>query len=217
MSTKLIIFDCDGVLVDSEDLANTVTAEMLTSYGHQISSEELIRRFKGMKFKAYVDILENETGIALPETFETDVREAMAEVFKKHVKPVEGALKIIKSLKIPFCVASNGPKNKTKENLKTTNLYPHFIGKIFSAYEVKAWKPDPGLFLAAANHFGVKPQNCIVIEDSLSGVKAAIAAGMSVYALDHTEKDKSLAIANKVFRSLEEIREFFVSLNLSHD
>ena len=217
MSTKLIIFDCDGVLVDSEDLANTVTAEMLASYGHQISSEELIRRFKGMKFKAYVDILENETGIALPETFETDVREAMAEVFKKHVKPVEGALKIIKSLKIPFCVASNGPKNKTKENLKTTNLYPHFIGKIFSAYEVKSWKPDPGLFLAAANHFGVSPQNCIVIEDSLSGVKAAIAAGMTVYALDHTLKDESLIIANNVFGSLYEIREFFVSQNLSRE
>ena len=168
-----------------------------------------------MKFEAYVDILENETGIALSETFETDVREAMAEVFKKHVKPVEGALKIIKSLKIPFCVASNGPKNKTKENLKTTNLYPHFIDKIFSAYEVKSWKPDPGLFLAAAKHFGVEPKDCIVIEDSLSGVKAAIAAGMTVYALDHTEGDKALAIANKVFGSLDEIREFLVTQNLS--
>ena len=216
MSAKLIIFDCDGVLVDSEELANAVTAEMLSIYGHQITSEELIRRFKGMKFKTYIDILENETGIVLPKTFETDVRQRMAEVFKAKVKPLEGAIKIIKSLRVPFCVASNGPLNKTKENLQTTNLYQHFVGKIFSAYEVKCWKPEPGLFLAAAKHFEAKPQDCIVIEDSVSGVKAAIAAEMTVYALDHTGADKDLSIANRIFISLDDIHEFFVTQNLSH-
>ena len=217
MPIDLIIFDCDGVLVDSEDLANAITAKMLATYGHNITSEELIRRFKGMKLKTYFDILKNETGIELPESFETDLRNRMAEVFKTQVQPVEGALSLIKSLRVPFCVASNGPLNKIKENMKNINFYEYFKGNMFSAYEVKSWKPDPGLFLAAANHFGVKPQDCIVIEDSLSGVKAAITAGMTVYALNEHEDDKSLAIANRVFGSLEEIREFFVSLNLSYD
>ena len=186
MSIDLIIFDCDGVLIDSEELANDVTAGMLADYGHQISSEELIKRFKGMKMKAYLDVLENETGIVLPESFETDLRNRMAKVFKLQVKPVKGSRKLIESLRVPFCVASNGPLNKTKENLQTTNLYSHFVDKIFSAYEVESWKPDPGLFLAAANHFGVAPKDCIVIEDSISGVTAAVTAGMTAFALDHT-------------------------------
>ena len=217
MSAKLIIFDCDGVLVDSEELANAITAKMLATYGHNITSEELIRRFKGMKLKTYFDILKNETGIELPQSFETDLRNRMAEVFKTQVQPVEGALSLIKSLRVPFCVASNGPLNKIEENMKNIDFYKYFKGNMFSAYEVKSWKPAPGLFLAAANHFGVNPQDCIVIEDSLSGVKAAIAAGMTVYALDHTLNDESLKIANKVFGSLDEIREFFVTQNLSRE
>ena len=217
MSIDLIIFDCDGVLVDSEELANAITAKMLATYGHNITSEELIRRFKGMKLKTYFDILKNETGIELPQSFETDLRNRMAEVFKTQVQPVEGALSLIKSLRVPFCVASNGPLNKIEENMKNIDFYEYFKGNMFSAYEVKSWKPDPGLFLAAANHFGVNPQECIVIEDSLSGVKAAIAAGMKVFALDHTRDDNALEIANKVFGSLDEIREYFVTQNLSRD
>jgi len=207
LTTKLIIFDCDGVLVDSEHLGNQVIADTLALYGHTISSEELITRFKGMKFKTYLDILANETGIELPESFETELRQNMSDAFKGQVKPIKGALELIESLKIPFCVASNGPLKKTEENLQTTKLYQHFVGNMFSAYEVGHWKPDPGLFLAAAQHFNVEPKDCIVIEDSLSGVKAAIAGGMTVFALDHTQEDESLHIANRVFGRLAEIQE----------
>jgi beta-phosphoglucomutase-like phosphatase (HAD superfamily) len=119
-------------------------------------------------------------------------------------------------MQVPFCVASSGPRTKIEENLRTTNLYPHFVDKIFSAYEVNSWKPDPGLFLAAANHFGVAPKDCVVVEDSFVGVGAGIAANMTVLALNARSDDKSLDAANKLFGSLDEIHEFFVSQNLSH-
>ncbi len=205
------------MLVDSEKLANNVLAEMLAIYGHQISGEEAESRFRGMKLAACLETLERETGIELPESFETDLRQRMSSVFQDELKPVEGALRLVESMQVPFCVASSGPRKKIEENLRTTKLYPHFAGKIFSAYEVKSWKPDPGLFLAAATHFGVAPGDCIVIEDSFVGVSAGIAANMTVLALNTRADDRSLAAANKLFGSLAEIHALFVSQNLSRE
>lgn len=216
MTSKLVIFDCDGVLVDSEKLGNDVFAEMLAIYGHQISGDETKDRFRGFKFTKCLEVLEQETSIKLPESFETDFRLRMSSVFRKQLQPVEGALRLVESMQVPFCVASSGPRSKIEENLRTTNLYPHFVDKIFSAYEVNSWKPDPGLFLAAANHFGVAPRDCIVVEDSFVGVSAGIAANMTVLGLSMAEGDKSVAAATRIFASLDEIQKFFVSQNLSH-
>lgn len=215
MAFKLVIFDCDGVLVDSETLANNVFAQMLADYGHQISANESEDRFRGMKLAEILEILERETGIALPESFEPELRQRMSSVFHAQLRPVKGVQRLVESLQVPFCVASSGPRKKIEENLRTTELYPHFAGKIFSGYEVNSWKPDPGLFLAAAGHFDVAPSDCIVIEDSFVGVTAAIAAKMNVLALNVRAGDNSLAQANRIFASLDEIREFFVSQNLS--
>lgn len=217
MTPKLIIFDCDGVLVDSETLGNHVFAEMLAAYGHQISADESISRFRGVNLSKCLEILERESGIRLPESFETEIRQRMSSVFRARLQPVEGALRLIESLRIPFCVASSGPRKKIEENLQTTNLYTHFVGKIFSGYEFESWKPDPDLFLAAANHFGVSPRDCVVIEDSFVGVTAGIAANMTVLGLSATEDNKSVAAANKVFANLDQIHRFFVSQNLSHE
>ena len=217
MASKLVIFDCDGVLVDSEKLGNDILAEMLANYGHQISGDESKDRFRGVRFTKCLEILEQETGIELPESFEIDFRERMSSVFRAQLRPVDGALRMVESLRIPFCVASSGPRKKIEENLRTTSLYPHFVDKIFSAYEFDSWKPDPGLFLSAARHFGVAPKDCIVVEDSFVGVSAAIAADMTVLALDPTVDDECLAAAHKVFASLDEIHEFFVSRNLSRE
>jgi HAD superfamily hydrolase (TIGR01509 family) len=203
------------VLVDSEGLGNTVLAEMLADYGHQISSGELVNRFRGVNLTKCLGILNRETGIELPGTFEADVRKRMSTVFRSQLRPVEGVLRLVESLKIPFCVASSGPKRKIEENLRATNLYAHFVGKIFSGYEVGSWKPDPGLFLSASRHFGVAPKDCVVVEDSFVGVSAGIAADMTVLALDAASDTGSLAKAHKVFRSLDEIHGFFVSQNLS--
>ena len=212
----LVIFDCDGVLVDSEKLGNDVLAEMLAIYGHQISGDESKDRFRGFEFAKCLEILQQETGIRLPDSFEADFRLRMSSVFREQLQPVEGALRLVESMQVPFCVASSGPRSKIEENLRTTNLYPHFVDKIFSAYEVNSWKPDPGLFLAAANHFGVAPGDCIVVEDSLVGVSAGIAANMTVLGLSSSEGDKSVAAANRIFASLDEIQKFFASQNLSH-
>jgi HAD superfamily hydrolase (TIGR01509 family) len=204
------------VLVDSEKLGNDVFAKMLAIYGHQISGDESKDRFRGMSLTKCLEVLERETGIELPESFETEFRQRMSTVFQAQLRPVEGALRLVESLRIPFCVASSGPRKKIEENLKTTNLYSHFVGKIFSAYEYKSWKPDPGLFLSAARHFGVSPRDCIVVEDSYVGVSAGIAANMTVLALNARPDDSSLAAANKVFSNLNEIHKYLVSHNLSH-
>lgn len=216
MTYKLVIFDCDGVLVNSEGLGNDVFAAMLAEYGHQISGIESRLRFRGVNLTKCLEILTRETGIELPETFESDFRQRMSDVFKAQLQPVEGALRLVESLKVPYCVASSGPRQKIEENLQTTNLYPYFDGKIFSGYEVGSWKPDPGLFLAAAQHFDVAPQNCIVIEDSFVGVSAGLTAEMTVLALDADVDPGGLAMAHKVFASIDEIRGFFVAQGLSH-
>jgi len=216
LAYKLVIFDCDGVLVDSEGIGNDVFAAMLADYGHEISSDESISRFRGMKLASCLAILERETGIELPESFETDLRRRMSSVFRAELKPVEGALRLVESLKVPFCVASSGPRKKIEENLRTTDLYRHFVGRIFSGYEVGSWKPEPGLFLSAAGHFGVAPGDCVVIEDSFVGVSAGVAADMTVLGLSTGEDDKPVAAANRIFPSLYEIHQYFVAQGLSH-
>jgi HAD superfamily hydrolase (TIGR01509 family) len=216
LAFELVIFDCDGVLVDSEELGNIALSDMLAMYGHRIAAAECKRRFRGMKLATCLEVLERESGIRLPESFEADLRQRMSSVFQAQLQPVSGALRLVESLRIPFCVASSGPRKKIEENLRTTNLFPHFAGRIFSAYEVQSWKPDPGLFLNAASHFEVLPGDCIVVEDSHVGVSAAIAANMTVIALDSSPVDDALAAADRVFGSLDEIHEFFVSQNLSY-
>ena len=215
MAYKLVIFDCDGVLVDSEGLGNTVLAEMLADYGYRISADESQTRFRGMALAKCLEIVEKESGIELPRSFESDVRRRMSSVFQTQLQPIEGALRLVESLRIPFCVASSGPRRKIEENLLVTNLYSHFIDRIFSAHEVGSWKPDPGLFLSAARHFAVAPEDCIVIEDSSVGISAGIAANMTVLALDAAAERSPLANADRIFGSLDEIHEFFVSINLS--
>jgi len=211
-----VIFDCDGVLVDSEGLGNTVFAEMLADYGHRISGVESEGRFRGMNVTRCLEILERETGIELPASFEAEFRQRMSSVFQAELRPVKGALRLVESLRVPFCVASSGPRKKIEENLQTTSLYPHFLDKIFSGYEVGSWKPDPDLFLTAAEHFSVAPKDCVVIEDSFVGVSAGVAADMTVLGLSSGEDDKPVAAAHKIFASLDEIHEFFIAKDLSH-
>ena len=210
-----MILDCDGVLVDSETLGNNALAEMLAVYGHRITGDETASRFRGMKLAKCLEILESETSIKLPDTFEIDLRQRMSSVFQAQLRPVAGALQLVESLRIPFCVASSGPRTKIEENLRITNLYSHFAGKIFSAYDVKSWKPDPGLFLFAARHFGVAPRECVVVEDSFVGVSAGVAANMQVLALNTSGDADSLSAAYRVFDSLDGIHGFLVSRHIA--
>ncbi|NNM60236.1 MAG: HAD-IA family hydrolase [Legionellales bacterium] len=181
---KLIIFDCDGVLVDSEIIANRIDAEMLTSAGYSISTEESIQRFTGKNTKIVHNEIFEQTGIRLPFNFSNLVNQAIIEAFKKELKPL--MLPVLSSGLVnglSKCVASSSPRERVILSLKMTEQY-HFFddSSIFSASQVKNGKPAPDLFLLAAKDKGYASTDCIVVEDSVAGIEAALAARMSVIA-----------------------------------
>jgi HAD superfamily hydrolase (TIGR01509 family) len=181
MRFEAIIFDCDGTLVDSEILGNQVLVECLAELGLKLSVEEALERFRGGKMADSLAYIERRLGRPAPEDFAANVRRRMAEAFEAKLQAVEGAEDVLRSLAVPFCVASNGPSAKMEVSLRVAGLLPYVQGRIFSAYEVGSWKPEPGLFLHAANALGVAPERCAVIEDSVLGVEAGRAAGMTVF------------------------------------
>jgi HAD superfamily hydrolase (TIGR01509 family) len=178
--TELIIFDSDGVLVDSERIALTVLAGAASEEGAAIGVDEAIRLFRGLKMADCVREIERRSGRSVRENFVADVRRATALAFDAELKPVEGIHAALAEITVPVCVASNGPMSKLTHTLGLTKLLNRFEGRIFSAYEVGSWKPDPGLFLHVAQTLGVHPSRCVVVEDSLSGIHAAKAARMRV-------------------------------------
>ena len=191
---QAIIFDCDGVLVDSERLANTVLVEYVREFGLVLSLEEALTQFTGGKMADCVVELERRLGRKLPDHFVSTFRARSAAAFRAHLHPVEGVETVVKNLyqrDLLYCVASSGPREKIELNLGITGLLHYFQARIFSAYEVGKWKPDPGLFLHAAQALGVEPQQCAVIEDSQPGIQAGLAAGMMVFAYQ-SESEKSV-------------------------
>lgn len=202
---EAVIFDCDGVLVESEYLQNTVLAEMVSGWGVALSATEAFRRFQGGRMADLVTNLERELGRSLPSDFERSFRRRMAEVFREKLQAVEGARELVESLPVPVAVATNGPMEKMQLTLGLTGLLPLFGRHLYSAYDVGIWKPDPGLFLHAAAALGVSPSRCVVIEDSLTGVRGAIAAGMPVFAYQPHDVDPMLPPAVPVVRRLQEL------------
>jgi HAD superfamily hydrolase (TIGR01509 family) len=178
--TELVIFDSDGVLVDSEGIANAVLAQAAASEGAAISAEESLRLFRGLKMADCIVEIERRSGRRVRDGFVSDVRSATAAAFEADLGAIAGIHAALAAITIPVCVASNGPMSKLTHTLGLTKLLGRFEGRIFSAYDVGCWKPDPGLFLHAARMMGADPSRCVVVEDSLSGVRAAKAAGMRV-------------------------------------
>lgn len=178
----LIIFDCDGVLVDSEYLANKVFANVLHHYGYCISIEESIKRFTGLHEDLCREIVMKETQTAIPQDYWANEQPNLLKTFELELKPLlNPLLETLDSLGIPKCVASNSSRHHVEECLKFTQTLKHFNkDAIFTSQQVSKPKPAPDLFLFAAKNMGVQPENCIVIEDSLAGVHAAIEAGMKV-------------------------------------
>ena len=182
MPIEAVIFDCDGTLVDSERLANAALAECVAPFGLRMTAEEAMRAYVGGKMADCVADLECRLGRKLPDSFIPDVRRRTAEAFRTHLEPVEGATDLLANLRLPFCVASSGPMEKIELSLALTGLSRFFASdRIFSAYDVGSWKPDPGLFLHAARSMGVAPAHCAVVEDSLRGVEAGTNAGMRTF------------------------------------
>jgi len=183
MTKNLIIFDCDGVLVDSEFVLSKVFSNALLGYGCSISPEECIRKFTGFNEHACRQMIMEESGVNLPlnywELQQSDIMKAYETELKPLLQPV---LEILDTHKISRCVASNSPRKHVLHCLEFTKQINYFTDQsIFTSQQVPRAKPAPDLFLFAANEMGVKPENCIVIEDSSAGARAAIAAGMQVF------------------------------------
>lgn len=182
MTKGLVIFDCDGVLVDSEPLSARIMRGMAAEEGIDFSPEQALEFIRGRKVAAWVDQLESMLGRPLPADFVPAFRKGCSELFSTDLLPVPRVQEVLEGLALPFCTASSAPREKILHTLRLTGLLPHFEDRVYSAYEVGAWKPDPGLFLHAAADRGVPARRCAVVEDSLVGVQAGIAAGMSVFA-----------------------------------
>ena len=185
---KCIIFDSDGVLVDSETLSAKVFQEMARELGFELGFEAAVEQFAGTSMKENLKFIQENIEESLPEDFEKDFRLRTYQVFKTDLKAVEGIHQLIKKLQVPFCVASSGPVEKIRLNLGLVGLLDNFAGRIFSSYEIGKWKPDPGIFLHAAKEMGKTPEECVVIEDSDSGIRAALTGGFMVYALTSEKK-----------------------------
>ncbi|MBP0903476.1 HAD family hydrolase [Mariniflexile gromovii] len=204
---KCIIFDCDGVLVDSEPISIQVLVDMANDFGANIDLAYGMKHFKGSFFDACKAHIAQLTNRALPDSFEGDYRKQSFEAFKKGMKPVEGIKNVLNNLNLPFCVASSGPEDKIKLNLELSGLLHYFENKIFSCYAIQKWKPDPAVFLWAAETMGFKPSECLVVEDSISGVKAAINGGFEVFGFTaHDYNNELKAFATKTFDSMDQLK-----------
>ena len=173
----LVIFDCDGVLVDSERISHTVLQSLLAERGVMLSLEETIERFMGNSMARTLEVVEELTSVP-PALFLPVFRAATYEAFRSDLSPVAGVADLLARMRIAHCVASNGPREKMTLTLGKTGLLHRFAGKMFSADDVANPKPAPDLFLHAARSMGAAPESCVVVEDTPTGVRAARAAGM---------------------------------------
>jgi HAD superfamily hydrolase (TIGR01509 family) len=182
---ELVIFDCDGVLVDSERLAVRIDVLVLTVMGWPITEAEVIERFVGRPDSHMRDEVSRYLGRELDDDWDAPFASMYRDTFERELVRVDGiveALDALEAITLPTCVASSGTHEKMQWTLGLTGLYDRFEGRIFSTTEVQRGKPAPDLFLHAAARMRAAPSHCVVIEDSVSGVVAAVAAGMRVLA-----------------------------------
>jgi len=179
--TSLIIFDCDGVLVDSEPISIRCTAAALTVAGYPIDPAGVLERFLGISTAAMVATVEQETGRSMPPGFVGNLRHTILTAFERELRPMDGIADLLDRLDRPACVASSSVPERIRLSLRVAGLLERLEPDIFSATMVRRGKPAPDLFLLAAERMGVPPSSCIVIEDSAAGVRAGRAAGMTVF------------------------------------
>jgi HAD superfamily hydrolase (TIGR01509 family) len=173
----LVIFDCDGVLVDSEPLAIRVESALITELGWPLTERDVLERFVGRSDAHMKAEIEAALGRPVPE-WDDRYRERLHASFRESLRPVAGVVEAVDALTTATCVASSGTHDKMRLTLGLTGLWERFEGRIFSTTEVAEGKPAPDLFLHAAARMGIEPDRCVVVEDSRSGVEAARAAGM---------------------------------------
>jgi HAD superfamily hydrolase (TIGR01509 family) len=176
----LVIFDCDGVLVDSEVISCRAHAETLTRHGYPITAEQVLARFLGRSMRQATIEVEAELGRRLPDDFASQTYAEIFRLFATSLQATPHIAEALARIAQPVCVASSGPPEKISASLNRTGLYDRFAPHIFSAVQVRHGKPAPDLFLFAAEQMNVSPGRCLVIEDSIAGIAGAVAAGMPV-------------------------------------
>ncbi|MBR8643097.1 HAD family hydrolase [Streptomyces tuirus] len=211
MRYDLVLFDNDGVLVDSEPISNRLLAAYLSELGHPTSYEDSIRDYMGSAMHRIHDLIQERTGQRLPEDFDDVFHGRVFAAFERELEPVAGIVGVLEKLaadEVPCCVASSGSHERIRVGHRTTGLDRWFDdGRIFSSEDVGRGKPAPDLFLHAAERMGAAPERCVVVEDSPLGVQAALAAGMDVYGFTAMTPAAKLAGATGLFASMGELAD----------
>ncbi|MFJ5282052.1 HAD family hydrolase [Streptomyces parvulus] len=215
MRYDLVIFDNDGVLVDSEPISNRLLAGYLTELGHPTSYEESLRDYMGSAMHRVHDMVLERTGRRLPEDFDDVFHGRVFAAFERELEPVPGAVGVLEKLAadgVAYCVASSGSHERIRVGHRKTGLDRFFDDeRIFSSQDVGKGKPAPDLFLYAAERMGVAPGRCVVVEDSPLGVQAAVAAGMDVYGFTAMTSASRLAGAGRLFGDMGELADLLAS------
>ncbi|NEB17951.1 HAD family hydrolase [Streptomyces coelicoflavus] len=211
MRYDLVIFDNDGVLVDSEPISNRLLAGYLTELGHPTSYEDSLRDYMGGAMHRVHDLVLERTGRRLPEDFDDVFHGRVFAAFERELEPVPGAVGVLEKLTadgVAYCVASSGSHERIRVGHRKAGLDRWFDDRrIFSSQDVGRGKPAPDLFLHAAGRMGVAPERCAVIEDSPLGVQAAVAAGMDVYGFTAMTAAAKLAGATRLFADMGELAD----------
>jgi HAD superfamily hydrolase (TIGR01509 family) len=204
---ELVIFDCDGVLVDSERIGVRVEAQYLAELGWPLTEAEIVERFLGRTDAYMHEAIQARLGGRLPAGWKEQFERRYREAFAADLAPVDGVVEALDRITVPTCVASAGSHDKLRFTLRHTGLYERFAGRIFSGHEVANGKPAPDLFLHAAARMGAEPARCAVVEDSRFGVEAARAAGMRAfgYAGGLTPPERLAGHGTQVFTDMREL------------
>ncbi|ARD42977.1 HAD family hydrolase [Colwellia sp. PAMC 21821] len=204
-SINLVIFDCDGVLVDSEILSQRVLLSMLAEVGVVVSEDYFLINFLGYNFEHVTAKVFADFAVTLTSEFRQRYRAALIEVFASELQKTEHLDRILSQLKVNSCVATSGSPEKVKHSLHYTKLEQYFDDRVFTSSEVKNGKPAPDLFLHSAKKMGVEPHNCLVIEDSNAGIRAAQAANMHVIRYIGASHLKNKDIATQILDDVSTI------------
>ncbi len=204
--TCAVIFDCDGVLVDTEQISNTVLARLLTASGLATTFEDCMRDYRGRSMASVLALAAQRLGAPLPGDLPDRYYAEIEDVFARELEPVPVDVDALDRIALPSCVASSGPHHKMHVTLCRTGLWERFEGRIFSASEVRDGKPAPDLFLHAAGAMGFDPASTAVVEDSVPGIEAARAAGMRALAFArHTGAAELAAAGGHPFADMAEL------------
>jgi len=205
-SYDAVIFDCDGVIVDTETISNTIYISMLGKLGLEVDEQILLDKFTGFSNQETLQNAANLLGKPLPEDFDSEYRQRFQDIIVTQLEPIKGVQQLLKKIPCPIAMATNARRKEMDLKLEKIKLTDTFKTR-FCIEDVKNGKPAPDLYLKAAKALGVKPKNCIVIEDSVTGISAGCAAGMTVFAYNEVidAETQKAAGATESFSSMEEL------------